>query len=197
MTLINFKKQFAPAVENKTKWQTIRKPRKIPFNVGEKLQLYTGLRTKNCRKLHDAISLSIQNVEIEAWPRHGGGNYIKIIVDGETLNYPADLRFAKADGFDSLNDFATFFKSMNLEKYQLIKWGLPFERLEIGKFYLDGHYNKYEIKDDEWGVFGAELISGQNTGMMCQMESFEVSGKWQNGGGETPDIENLILQVAP
>jgi len=34
-----------------TKCQTIRSPRKRPFKVGDELQIYWKLRTKNCEKL--------------------------------------------------------------------------------------------------------------------------------------------------
>lgn len=51
MALLNFQKQFADLIEAGTKRQTIRAARKYPIKVGDKLYLYTGLRTKYCRKL--------------------------------------------------------------------------------------------------------------------------------------------------
>lgn len=38
-----------------TKTQTIRRPRKRPFKVGDKLYIYWKLRTKQCEKLGEAI----------------------------------------------------------------------------------------------------------------------------------------------
>jgi len=38
-----------------TKTQTIRKPRKHPIKVGDKLYIYWKLRTKECEKLGEAI----------------------------------------------------------------------------------------------------------------------------------------------
>lgn len=53
MVAYNFAAQFAEAVETRKKRQTIRAPRKDNRHakVGDKLQLYTGMRTTNCRKL--------------------------------------------------------------------------------------------------------------------------------------------------
>jgi len=52
----NFQARFADAVERGEKSQTIRAPRKDGRHakVGDALQLYTGMRTKQCRKLRDA-----------------------------------------------------------------------------------------------------------------------------------------------
>ena len=50
MVAYNFQKQFADAVERGEKRQTIRAPRRDGRHakVGDKLQLYTGMRTKQC-----------------------------------------------------------------------------------------------------------------------------------------------------
>ena len=40
---------------NGSKTQTIRKPRKVPIKVGDKLYIYWKLRTKECEKLGEAI----------------------------------------------------------------------------------------------------------------------------------------------
>ena len=46
MPAINFKKQFVPMIENGKKQMTIRKMRKRPFMVGDKLYLKSGSRFK-------------------------------------------------------------------------------------------------------------------------------------------------------
>ena len=52
----NFKARFAPAVEMGAKTSTIRLFEKTePPVKGDRLKLYTGMRTKNCRKLKDVI----------------------------------------------------------------------------------------------------------------------------------------------
>lgn len=51
MVAFNFMPQFAPLVASGTKTQTIRQTARA--KPGDRLQLYTGQRTKACRKLVD------------------------------------------------------------------------------------------------------------------------------------------------
>jgi hypothetical protein len=54
MPAYNFQKQFAPLVQSGEKRQTIRTlGKRSHAQPGNKLQLYTGMRTKQCRKLVD------------------------------------------------------------------------------------------------------------------------------------------------
>ncbi len=63
--LIGFKKQFAHLVESGEKTQTVRSfPKRVP-RIGETAYLYTGLRTKGCRKLGEAIIEGIERIEKE------------------------------------------------------------------------------------------------------------------------------------
>lgn len=39
--------------------------RKHPFNKGEKLQLYTGLRTRHAIKLREAVCKNVWDIRIE------------------------------------------------------------------------------------------------------------------------------------
>ncbi|MCJ8322758.1 MAG: hypothetical protein HRU29_01625 [Rhizobiales bacterium] len=157
MTAINFKTEFAPAVENKTKWQTIRKPRKVPFKVGEKLQLYTGLRTKECRKLHDAICLSVEPIKITSDVLGAPEIFIN---GGEELGIIEAIKFIMADGFllpnnhwsdgrkrPDLAKFTDFFKTNDGSPFEghLIKWGVAFDKLMIGGYYQDDAGNRVEI----------------------------------------------------
>jgi len=65
MPALNFQARFADAVERGDKTQTIRAPRKRPFKVGDNLYLYTGMRTKWCRKLLDAVCIGVDPIRIE------------------------------------------------------------------------------------------------------------------------------------
>lgn len=49
MVAYSFKKQFAAPILDRTKGGTIRLDRKRHARPGEELQLYTGMRTKQCR----------------------------------------------------------------------------------------------------------------------------------------------------
>jgi len=75
-----------------SKTQTIRKPRKIPLKVGDKLYVYWKMRTKNCEKLGEAK--------------------ITKIVRKKMLNIDNDD--AVKDGFLNLADFDITFSRMHL-----------------------------------------------------------------------------------
>ena len=64
MPLLGFKREFAEAVRSGAKRQTIRARRKRPFRIGDVLYLYTGLRTKKCRKLGEAECILVAPVTI-------------------------------------------------------------------------------------------------------------------------------------
>ena len=121
MVAYNFKKRFAEAVESGRKRQTIRAgaPR---CKVGDALQLYTGQRTKGCRKLRDAVCKQVRRISIlEAYDSDEQtvpGEW-KIVLDGK-WNWTTDCHshaLARCDGFE--------------DAYALCKWfeaqhGLPF-----------------------------------------------------------------------
>lgn len=107
MVAINFSPQFADPVETGTKRQTIRA--KARCKPGDRLQLYTGMRTKTCRKLMDAICTRVRPVAI---------NPTGIEIDGKPLFAGNALRgelgdrdndFAEKDGFKGFMDMADWF----------------------------------------------------------------------------------------
>ena len=117
MVAYNFKKQFAPAITNGTKLQTIRAPRSTRHaRPGELIQLYTGMRTKTCRKLlPDPQCKAVLPVEITA----EGVTLDGVQLQGRTLEL-----FAKDDGFESIDAFLEFFQPrFPCEGYSLIAWG--------------------------------------------------------------------------
>lgn len=112
MVAYNFQQQFADDVESGKKPHTIReRGKRRPPNVGEELQLYTGMRTKNCRILKRATCRLVEVIEIRSRHRHvligtpSGDDYQFNRIDGEVLE-----RFALADGFASVDAFFEFFK---------------------------------------------------------------------------------------
>jgi len=118
MPALNFKKQFAPDVESGKKHQTIRAGRKDCRNPqpGQTLYLYTGMRTKACRKLGEATCKSVDQVVIE----ESG----VVAIGPNILTIDERFRLAKADGFHYIDDFRNFFlKTHGLPFYGfLIKW---------------------------------------------------------------------------
>ena len=108
MPSINFSKQFADAVASGKKTQTIRKHRKRPIKAGDTLYLFTGQRTKNCRKLGEVVCRSVQNIAITD---------TAIWVNGEYCGYGRRFWLARDDGFDATDDFRAWFRD---------HYGLPF-----------------------------------------------------------------------
>ena len=100
MVAFNFKKQFAEDVASGKKTQTIRE--KARAKAGDKLQLYTGMRTKACRKLSDAFCVAVDSISITP----------EGPVFGQTGWWPKDYdAFAALDGFGSYDEMYDFFCS--------------------------------------------------------------------------------------
>lgn len=128
MVALNFKARFADDVEEGRKTRSIRAWRKDGRDPkkGDALQLYTGMRSKVCRKLRDTTCARVRPVLIE----HTG-----VTLDGKHLyagDAPAylggpspegwDSDFARADGFDCFSSMVDFFEKEH---------GLPFSGLLI------------------------------------------------------------------
>ena len=107
MPLLGFRKVFALPVERGDKLTTIRAPRRdgLDPKVGDRLYLYTGLRTKGARKLGEGIVTSRRRIRIEVVE-----NYWFVRVDGEVVNERAFRRIYRADGFASRAEFFLFFE---------------------------------------------------------------------------------------
>lgn len=102
MVAINFSPQFADAVAAGQKTQTIR--RRARAMAGQALQLYTGQRTKDCRKLADAVCIDCTYVGLT---EHG-------VTLGDKSRFPSYIDdFARQDGFE---DYAAMWKWFS-EKY--------------------------------------------------------------------------------
>lgn len=103
MVAINFSEQFASAVERREKRQTIR--RKARCQPGDTLQLYTGQRTKACRKLADAVCKDVTYVGLTE----------RGVSLGDKSKFPPDIDdFARADGFENYAAMWTWFS----ERYE-------------------------------------------------------------------------------
>jgi hypothetical protein len=107
MVAFNFKEQFVPNIKKGIKKQTIRKT--IRCKKGDKLELYTGMRTKQCKKIKDTICIDIYPIAITENKLSSGRT--QLITKTNLDN------FAIKDGFKNWEDFKLFFK---------IHYGLPF-----------------------------------------------------------------------
>ena len=112
MAALNFQKQFAEAVKNGEKTQTIRAHRKNPIKEGETLYLYTGMRTKSCEKLKEVKCTSVLPFKINSLG-------VSCTVGQHTLYYLDHLdKIAVADGFNDWRDMVRWFSETH---------GLPFD----------------------------------------------------------------------
>ena len=97
---------FEDKVLNGTKRMTIRRLWKHPPKVGDKLYLYSHMRTKKCRFLKTAVCSA---VEVRRW-----------------ADMKDDLELAKTDGFDSLANFRNWFIGLydptDETKFMIVKW---------------------------------------------------------------------------
>ncbi len=122
MPAINFQKQFAAAVESGQKRQTIRARRMDGRNPKpcDTLYLYTGMRTKGCRKLAEVECISVDLFQLEGEMDDYG---IWRETEARIGNYPLDVEeIAVADGFESARHMLEWFEKTH---------GLPFEGLLI------------------------------------------------------------------
>lgn len=107
MVAYSFKRRFTEPIIAGAKRQTIRAHRKRHARPGEALQLYTGMRTRQCRKILvvDPICESVAPVRL-LFTR--GNGELGIIVDGAELPLDKWEAFARADGFPTLLDMVVF-----------------------------------------------------------------------------------------
>lgn len=100
---------FIDKILSGEKRQTIRRasPKWENVKAGDKLTLYTGLRTKECRKLGEAVVKSIGRIVL-----HEGDSIGEITQEGEfPLTYSEMEILAECDGFKSVYDFWDFFNA--------------------------------------------------------------------------------------
>jgi hypothetical protein len=122
MPALNFKPQFVERIRAGMKNHTIRADRAVPVKPGDKLYLYCGLRQKGAfRILPEPVSCTrVQQIDID---RKQGWSYsIAIWIDGVLLGSDEANRLADADGFDSLEGMAAFWKGRLPFKGQIIHW---------------------------------------------------------------------------
>ena len=123
MPALNFKPQFVEPIRAGTKNHTIRADRAVPIKPGDKLYLYCGLRQKGAfRILSEPVTCTrVQQIEID--PKQGWWSYsITIWVDAVLLGFDETKRLAEADGFDSLEGMAAFWRDRLPFKGQIIHW---------------------------------------------------------------------------
>jgi hypothetical protein len=107
MPSVNFKARFASQVQRRDKLCTIRKKRKRPIKEGDTLYFFTGMRTKQCRRLGTAKCLLVVEVTIDE----------SVVLGGCNLCIHSADRLACFDGFVHWEEMRDFFDA---------QYGLPF-----------------------------------------------------------------------
>ena len=122
MPAYNFQKQFAPLVESGEKRQTIRaKGKRTHAQPGAALQLYTGMRTKVCRKLVNPDPVCTEVLDVYMYEA-GGECFMQV---GGKVTFAHEVaEIARADGFATREEFFQFFRTTHGMPFHgvLIKW---------------------------------------------------------------------------
>ena len=123
MVAYSFQRRFVPLIRAGVKLQTIRAERERHARPGERLQLFTGMRTAHCMKImHDPVCTMVLPCRIS----FASGRIARI----ETGQVPVrDLdHFAVLDGFADIDDMTHFWLERHGTKaFQgvVIEWAMP------------------------------------------------------------------------
>jgi hypothetical protein len=113
--------RIAAGLEIRPKRQTIRAiGKRRHARPGEVLQLYYGMRTKQCRSIGVAKCTAVYPINISV-----GEHSLIVQFDGTTVTHGHIHNFARADGFDHGEDMLAFWKKEHgVGQFQgvLIRW---------------------------------------------------------------------------
>lgn len=130
MPAYNFQFQFVEKILNGEKPHTIRRRRKHPTKVGDRIMMFTGMRTKDCRQFAEATCVKIVPVRIQPFERgiqiydpesqHPDNvNGWRLLIGWE------EMTLAHNDGFEKRTEFYKFFeryKSDFLGDFEILIW---------------------------------------------------------------------------
>ena len=102
MVSFNCQEQFVPKILARTKFSTIRKTKRC--NPGDTMQLFTGLRTKNCVKFAEAECTAVRCITIS----HDG--YCFLGEDSRIRDLDLLQDMAEQEGFRDWADMVRFFQ---------------------------------------------------------------------------------------
>jgi uncharacterized protein YqfB (UPF0267 family) len=105
MVAYSFKSRFAAPILAGTKAQTIRADRKRHARPGEMVQLFTGMRTRQCRRLGEARCLEVVPIR-QAFAIQGQTELIRL---GD--------RFIRSEGFDAFAQQDGFADMAHMAKF--------------------------------------------------------------------------------
>lgn len=127
MVAYSFKARFTVAIREGWKTQTIRAGRTRHARPGEMLQLFTGMRTRQCEKICEDVRCTAVMAIVILFDDEA--EIERITTDGVPVR---DLdAFAVADGFTDASDMAQFWRKQHggLDQMAfhgvLIEWAAP------------------------------------------------------------------------
>ena len=123
MVAYSFQPRFAPLIRAGVKLQTIRAERERHARPGERLQLFTGMRTAHCMKImHDPVCTMVLPIRIG----FATGEITRIEVGRVPVR---DLdQFAVLDGFTDIDDMSAFWREHHgVRDFSggVIEWAMP------------------------------------------------------------------------
>ena len=119
--ILGFKPQFVKPIFNGTKIHTIRRDEHDRWKAGRKIDMATGVRTKNYTKFAEKVCISTQTIEIkwtEAPEDSFQGRSVRVYIDGKdvTIKWFDEHTYdtvvdalSRNDGFSDLKDFFAWF----------------------------------------------------------------------------------------
>lgn len=112
MPSLSFQKEFATPILARAKRHTIRavslKPRARVIRLGDTLYLFTGMRTKFCRRIGAAVCTDIKPIELDLLSER-----VNISGRPSILRSDAIDGFAKSDGFEDWAALKAFWWKMH------------------------------------------------------------------------------------
>ncbi len=130
MVAYSFNARFAEPITAGTKRQTLRNDRKRHAHVGETLQLYTGMRTRQCRLIGTATCLDASPIRLDFEDGRVEFQSGTAFTTEDELN-----AFAAVDGFAHWKDLAAFWRRNHPDVSEAwegirILWGATFKAPE-------------------------------------------------------------------
>lgn len=120
MVAYSFKARFAEPILAGSKRHTIRAERKRHAREGEELQLYTGMRTRQCRLLGRSVCIGVFPVMLSFFP--GFEYFVTPGRPRESID-----EFARSDGFADWAELRAFWAANHpgIDEFHghLIAWG--------------------------------------------------------------------------
>lgn len=151
MPAFSFKQEFVEKIMNGTKRSTIRKVRKdfrVPCFAGDRITLYTGMRTLHCKRLFSTMVREVLTVRISndkfflavlgnrhaSGETHGAFSFSEREITGGEL----DL-IVMCEGFSDWGQMLSWFKRVHADSFvgdaefegYMIEWAYP-EYMERG-----------------------------------------------------------------